>query len=231
MQKIGFIGAYDKIDCILYVAKILTELGKKVLVIDATHKQKAKYVVPAINPTKNYVTEFEKIDVAIGFKEIKTIEQYLGVNTLQGTYDIVIIDVDSPVMFQNFDLLHAQKNYFVTSFDAYDLKKGLEVISYIQEKIKMTKVFFSKNMLPEEEQYFDFLARNYKIEWDEFKIYFPMTIEDLSVIAENQRIEKIKFKRLSTAYKENLMFICEGICQDFKPVDIRKIVKNIEKGA
>ena len=73
MQKIGFIGAYDKIDCILYVAKILTELGKKVLVIDATHKQKAKYVVPAINPTKNYVTEFEKIDVAIGFKEIKTI--------------------------------------------------------------------------------------------------------------------------------------------------------------
>ena len=30
MKKIGFIGAYDKTDLILYVAKILTVLGKKV---------------------------------------------------------------------------------------------------------------------------------------------------------------------------------------------------------
>ena len=50
--KIGFIGAYDKTDLIIYIAKILTTLKKKVLVIDATTKQKARYVVPVINPTK-----------------------------------------------------------------------------------------------------------------------------------------------------------------------------------
>lgn len=231
MRKIGFIGSYDKIDCIIYVAKILTELGKKVLVVDATHKQKARYIVPTISSGKSYVTEFEKIDIAVGFKDFQLIEQYLGTNNIQTLYDIALIDVDSPVMFQNFGLYEAQKNYFVTSFDVYDLKRGLETLSYIQEPIKITKVFFSRNMLPEEEQYLDFLAKDYKIVWDEFKIYFPVTVEDLSVIAENQRIEKIKFKRLSTAYKENLMFICEEIEQEVRPADIRKIVKNIEKGA
>ena len=29
MKKIGFIGAYDKIDLVIYIAKILTVLGKK----------------------------------------------------------------------------------------------------------------------------------------------------------------------------------------------------------
>ena len=35
------------------------EKVKKVLVIDNTVTQKAKYIVPVINPTKAYVTEFE----------------------------------------------------------------------------------------------------------------------------------------------------------------------------
>ena len=56
MKKIGFIGSYDKIDMIINVAKILTTLDKKILVIDATVNQKAKYVVPTINPTTTYVT-------------------------------------------------------------------------------------------------------------------------------------------------------------------------------
>ena len=56
MIKIGFVGAYDKTDIILYIAKIISLIGKKVLVIDSTINQKAKYVVPVINPTKSYIT-------------------------------------------------------------------------------------------------------------------------------------------------------------------------------
>ena len=51
MKKVGFIGAYDKTDLIIYVAKILTALNKSVLIVDATTTQKSRYVVPAINPT------------------------------------------------------------------------------------------------------------------------------------------------------------------------------------
>ena len=49
MKKIGFIGVYDKTDMMLNLAKILTAMGKNVLVVDSTLNQKARYVVPNNN--------------------------------------------------------------------------------------------------------------------------------------------------------------------------------------
>ena len=65
MKKIGFIGAYDKSDLIIYIAKTLEMLDYNVLVVDSTLLQKTKYIVPSINPTKSYITNFENIDFAI----------------------------------------------------------------------------------------------------------------------------------------------------------------------
>lgn len=65
MKKIGFIGGFEKTDLVLYVAKILVETGNRVLVVDATIVQKARYIVPCISPTVNYITEYEGIDVAV----------------------------------------------------------------------------------------------------------------------------------------------------------------------
>ena len=77
MRKIGFIGAYDKTDMIINIAKILTVLKNRVIVIDSTINQKAKYVVPVINPTVTYITEFEEIDIAVGFRNVEKI-RYQG---------------------------------------------------------------------------------------------------------------------------------------------------------
>ena len=124
MKKIGFIGVYDKIDLMLYVAKILTVLEKKVLIIDATINQKARYIVPVISPTLKYVTEFEDIDIAVGFENTSEIKEYLGVpQDREMEYDIILIDCDNPAKFESFNINEAQKNYFVTSFDVYSLKK------------------------------------------------------------------------------------------------------------
>ena len=83
MKKIGFIGAYDKTDLILYVAKAAVEVGKTALVIDATVLQKARYIVPCIAPSKYYITEYEKIDVAVGFNNLDEIKKYLSVEELR----------------------------------------------------------------------------------------------------------------------------------------------------
>ncbi len=232
MVKIGFIGSYDKTDSIIYVAKILTMLGKKVLVIDTTVDQKARYVVPVINPTRSYVTEFEEIDIAVGFKEMQGIRQYLGLQDAENMeYDIVLIDADKTESIIEFDLRNADKNYFVTSFDLYSLKKGLEVLNTLPEPLEMTKMLFSKDMLKEEDEYLNFLSKDSKVKWSDYKIYFPITIEDLNVIAENQRVEKIKFKKLSDAYKSSLQFVTEEIAKDISANEVRKAIKNIEKGA
>ncbi len=123
MRKIGFVGAFDKTDLLLQIAKILTVMGIKTIVIDSTINQKAKYVVPVINPTTTYITEFEGFDVAVGFKNFDEMEQYLGLEETEGLeYDVALIDTDSSNVFSTFGMQDAYINYFITSFDLFSLK-------------------------------------------------------------------------------------------------------------
>ncbi len=231
MKKIGFIGAYDKTDLVIYIAKIIVGTGKRVLVIDATTTQKAKYIVPVIKPTTTYVTEFEGIDVAVGFQNYNQIKEYLGMPEHADLgYDMALIDTDDAKGIENFELTTAEHNYFVTSFDAYSIKKGLEALSGLTQIIKITKVLFSKTASQEEDDYLNYLSLGYKLEWEEERIYFPFELGDESVIAENQRVSKIKFKKLSTQYKEALMFIAERLVDESDYGEIKRIFKQLEKG-
>ena len=137
MRKIGFIGAYDKTDLILYLARILSASGKKILFIDSTITQKAKYVVPEISPVKSYVTNFENIDVAVGFEDYYGIKEYLGMPSHADMgYDYAFLDIDDAQKLENFQIDPGDVNYFVTSFDLYSLKRGLEVLGNLKEKLK-----------------------------------------------------------------------------------------------
>lgn len=230
MDKIGFIGSYDKTDFIVQIAKILTVLGKKVIVIDTSLIQKAKYIIPVINPTKAYVTEFEEIDVSVGFNTAEQINAYLGINNLESIYDVALIDIDSIKVFDSFDMYKASANYFVTSFDLYSLKRGLEVIAELKEKIKIKKVLFSRMVNVEDDEYLNFLSSNYNVIWDKDMIYFPLENGDQTAIIENQRVAKVKFKDLTSIYKESILLIVSEIVENTNLNFLRKILKNIEKG-
>ena len=231
MRRISFIGCYDKIDLILYIAKILVATDKKVLVIDSTINQKAKYIVPVIQPTKAYVTEFEEIDVAVAFHSYAEIKEYLGMPLhAELPYDIALLDIDSYTSLMNFGIDNSERNYFVTGFDLYTLKKGLEILSGLTEVINLTKVLFSKTATKEDDDYLNYLSLGYKIVWNEELIYFPFEVGDQSVIAENQRVSKIKFKKLSAQYKEALIYIVEQILNQDEYAKMKKIFKQLEKG-
>ena len=231
MKKVGFIGMYDKTDLILNIAKILTTMHKKVIVVDSTLTQKAKYVVPVINPTVTYITDFEDIEVAIGFKNETEIKGYLGITENEELpYDIMLIDVDDSVAIEEFDLMKASKNYFVTAFDLYSLKRGLELLSNLKEPMNLTKILFTREILKEDNDYLDFLSLGYKVMWNEYTIYFPIENGDWSVLAENQRVAKIKFKNLSAQYKDSLIYIAGEILNDTSENKIRRAIKIIERG-
>lgn len=230
MKRIGFIGVYDKTDMILYLAKILTIMGKKVILVDSTINQKAKYIVPTIDPTISYITSFEDIDVAVGFKNFEEIRKYVGTEK-DLPYDIALIDADVPERIQEFALETADKNYFVTSFDIYSLKKGVELLNNLKDKINLTKVYFTKEVLKEEDDYLNFLSSEANVEWDEERIYYPLENGDFSVITENQRVEKIKFRKLSAQYKDCLDIMAQEILGDKNDSNVRKAIKIIEKGA
>ena len=231
MKTIGFIGAYDKTDLIIYLARILTEMDKKVMVIDATTLQKAKYIVPSISPSKTYVTEFEGIDIAVGFFNYSSIKEYLGMpQHAVFEYDYIFLDIDSPEELEEFDVKSATQNYFVTGFDLYSLKRGLEILSGIKEPMPLTKILFSKNITQEEDEYLNYLSLGYKVIWDEERIYFPFEQGDQTVIAENQRVAKIKLKRLTQFYKESLMYLTEKMIEPNEINSLKKAFKQVEKG-
>ena len=229
MEKINFIGAYDKTDSIMYIAKILTEMKKKVIIVDATITQKTKYIIPTIDSRSEYIANYANIDFAIGFTNYNDIKTYLGMpQSAAFTYDYMLIDIDNSDLLNNFDVYSSKKTYFVTSFDLYALKKGVEVLKRLSLPVEITKVYFSNLMSQTEDDYFNYIATGCRVKWNQDKIYFPLLNEDLDVIKENQRLSKIRFKGLSNEYKTSLMEWTQDICGDSNGV--KKACRQIERG-
>ncbi len=139
-------------------------------------------------------------------------------------YDIILIDIDENKSFQEFDMTKANKNYFVTGFDSYSLKKGLEVIGKMDDKVLMKKILFSQEMLTEDDDYLNFLSFYYSVRWENEKIYFPYEAGDNSAIIENQRTARIRFRNLSEIYREGLALIVHDIIPEDKMSEIKKII-------
>lgn len=228
MKIVGFIGAFYKIDMILYVAKMLSITNKRVLIIDATTEQKSRYIVPTINPTKSYITTFQDIDIAIGFNDYDEIVKYLGKKELE--YDFILLDIDNHELFQNYGMVNAYKNYFVTSFDLYSIRKGLKILEQLNSPLNLTKIIFSRDILDEENQYLDYLSLGYKVSWNNYRIYFPLERGDQTAIIDNQRLSRISFKNLTSQYKEGLMYIAEELLGQSEVSNLTRALRNFEKG-
>jgi len=229
MKKYAFIGAYDKTDMLIYVAKILTLLGKKVILVDTTLLKKSRYIVPTMIEEKQYITTYEDIDVAIGFDSFDSIKQYQQKMLGQQTeYDIALLDIDRAIAYQKFGITEKDKHFFVTSFDVYNLKRGIQVLAHIQKSAKVTKVYYTKNMLAEEDEYLNYLAKDYKINWDKKDIvFFPFETQDLNAIFVNQRSGQIQMKGLSSIYIDSILYLAEHISGE-SGSKIRKVYKMIE---
>lgn len=230
MKKVGFIGGYDKTNLLLYIARILTLAEKRVLLVDASILQKTRYLIPTISPTTSYVTEFEGFDVAVGFKTMDDIMHYLGLDKQSSEYDVILVDIDTVEAAENFGIEEFDKNCFVTDFDLYSLKKGVEVLSVFKKPVKVIKILFSKNLIKEENEYLEYLALGYKAVWEKEILSFPIELANYSVMIENQIISRIKMKKLSDHYKNSLVFLVSMIFDgEITESKAKKIIKTIEK--
>ena len=132
---------------------------------------------------------------------------------------------------ESFNIQMADKNYFVTGLDVYTLRRGLEILSGLQERLDLTKVLFAKNLSYDEEEYFNFLSLGAKVNWSEETIYFPFEQGDAGVIIQNQMVQKIKFKKLTELYKGSLMYIASELLESQQEQnELRKVFKQLEKG-
>lgn len=226
MKKYAFIGGYDKTELLLFLAKIAVLASRKVLIVDATVPQKARYIVPVMNPTQKYITTFEDIDIAVGFYSFNEILEYTQGGNFN--YDMVLLDIDTPEAYFDFGIQPIDEHCFVTGFDLYSIKTGLETLQAIQTPTRVTKIYFTRDMLPEEDEYVMALSQSLKIIWNEDIIFFPFERGDRNVLNINQRFAKIKIKGLSKEYIDAVMFIAEENL-GLKDGEIRKAIRIMEK--
>lgn len=225
MKKVGFIGACDKTNLIVYVAKLLEIVGKRVIVVDTTKLQKMKYLVPSISPTKSYVTDFVDVDFAVGFSSINDLTDYLEIEEENLPYDYMLIDIDHDKMVESFGIENTKTNYFVTSFDMYSLQRGVEILKNFMEPMNLSKILCDYHIDKEDEDYLNYLSMDTKIGWNELSIYMPVTGYDKQIIEENQRLYRIRMKKLSPQYLEGIIYIVQDIIQDLNINKIKKMIK------
>lgn len=227
MEKVAFIGSYDKADMLICIAKILTLMKKKVIVIDTTALSKTRYIVPTMQSTKQYITTFENVDVAIGFESIDQIKAYSSLSKTDTLdYDYALIDIDSYRSYYYFGIKPETQKFFVTSFDLYNLRRGLQVFRKLAEPVAVKRVLFTKEMDPKEEQYLSFLSKKLPIKWDSDIVYFPFDTSDLNAIYSNQRSGRIQLKGLSSAYIDGIEYLVEVI-SGASQGEVKKAIKRL----
>ncbi len=206
MEQIGFIGAYDKKDLLLNIAAVLNYFGKKTLIVDATSIQRFRYVVPMVNntPSPTFVSEYNEIDVALGFMNLNGIAQYLGKNL---NYDYILIDTDNLQTLNSFMIPALKKVFFVTSYDEYDLQRGIEILRYIQSPVLMSKIVLSADITPEQDAKLDHLTENLNVKWKEEKVQFADETANRRVTLENQISKIIKLKNYTSTYRDSLEYV------------------------
>lgn len=224
MEQISFIGVCDKKDLLLNIAKVMSKLNKRVLIVDATIMQRLRYIIPRISSTPTYVSEYDGVDVAVGFVNLMGIANYLGRTTLD--YDYILIDIDNPQTLNTFMVQNSKINFFVTSYDEFELQRSLEILATIRGQIKLTKLIISSDINNKHDEYLNHLLEKFPIEWNNIKVIFPDTDSDRRAMLANQLLKQIVVNTYTSIYKDSLEYlvslILEGVIQQ---ADIRRIIR------
>lgn len=224
MEQIGFIGVNDKKDLLLNIAKIMTKLNKSVLIVDSTVLQRLRYIIPRVSSTPTYVSEYDGVDVAIGFMNLGQICAYLGTPTLN--YDYVLIDTDNPQTFNSFMVPNSKMSFFCTSYDEFELQRSLEILATLRTQVNLIKIIISSDLNNKHNEYLNHLLENYPVTWSKEVVEIADTDTDRNATLTNQLTKQINIKNYSSTYKDGIEYlislILEGVVSQ---ADIRKIIR------
>jgi hypothetical protein len=242
MKSIGFVSQMDCSGFLNCIARLVAQFGKKVIVIDATSQQRTRYTVPGMfsRNTEQYVNKHDNIDIAVGFNNILELKKW---HVTKGEdfndYDYVFINTDRQEMCEEFDLNNANSLFFATTYDRFELDKGVELLKYIcaskrnddtNAKVKINTIIVSTAINTVNSRRIDDLTSEMPIEQIGEKIELSYDEGDLSALIQNQYSNKIEFKNLSRQSKEGIAEAASRILEEPKE-KVLKAVKGVEKNS
>ena len=241
MKSIGFVGQMDNNGIVLCIARIIAAFGKKVMLIDATAAQRTRYTVPrpaGISRAEQFLTQYDSVQVAIGFSNILELKKHMLSNGEDfNDYEYVIINTDREEMCEEFDIKNANNIFFTSTFDKYDLNRGIELLKFVcatkrredtNARISVNKVLTYTELKTQDNELINTFTKEFAIDWIEPDITLSYDEGDLSAYIQNQYGNKIEFKNISKQTKDGIAEAVVRILEE--PKDrVQKAIKNVEK--
>ena len=206
MEQVGFIGAFDKKDIILNVGRTIAYCGKKTLIVDATSLQRLKYIVPSTQngTTPTYVSEYQGMDVALGFMNLMQVQNYLG---KQLDYDFILVDTDNAQTMNSFMVPRMKRVFFCTSYDIYDTKRGVELLKFVQTPLRITKLVLSPDLSAPQKALLNSLIKKIpNISWADEQVIIADEMADRRNTLENQLTNRLMMKKYTETYKAGIEY-------------------------
>jgi len=151
-------------------------------------------------------------------------------------FDYVIVVTDREEMCEEFDIKNANTLFFPTTFDRYDLQKGVELLKFVcatkrredtEAKLLVSKILSYTQVKTADNKYIDRLTDDVPVQWDK-EITLSYDEGDLSAYIQNQYSNKIELKNLNNQTKDGIIEIACRITGEEKD-RMKKAVKNVEK--
>lgn len=233
-EVIALAGYVNKTDFVINLAKAINYMGKTVLVIDGTVEERMKYTVPSLTvKEKEYVTQYDSIDFAVGFKNMHDVENYICKRELNiALYDYILLDIDNPAAFENFRSRGINKTYFFVEYSNISMSKNAEILKTmmiykpLDKKLELTRVMFKYYITRASEVYYENKLIGFAIEWNENS--YELNYEDQDRIAdiEAQHSGIIDIMKHTKMFINLVAEISADILKDVTSNEMKKEIKN-----
>lgn len=199
MKKLIFTGKSDKRDLLLYLCKLLSSQGQRVLLVDVTDFRKYRYSIGSRQP-RLPLMDFSGFDVSDGIPDLyhKT------------SYDYILYDVES--LFLEYEVWSdVSQIIWVTSFDRFEVESSAEWFRILLSRWPQLQ---QMDVLPVYIRTVDsFLTDEYimsfmdglELNWKSSPVWIPWNELDTVIQLENDYHHRLHIHRISRSYKYALI--------------------------
>ncbi|GGO07272.1 hypothetical protein [Saccharibacillus kuerlensis] len=221
MKKAVFIGDRDKTDLLFYLAKTISQAGKKVLIVDATAQKSYEFAYPALD-VPGEPQEYDGFEVWIPAGSLKA--------ELQTEYDLVLYDTDDS--YRLSELPESDFRFLMLGCELTSVRRAARLLDHFFAERPIAELCAFRRVLIEGarepgESYIMEQFEPFPIDWKEAFVYYPDE-RDLAVKIGNQYAGRLKMKGLSKEIKKAVHGIA-AVLLETDEREVRKLWKKAER--
>lgn len=211
MKSIQLVGSRDKSDFVLFLGHVLTNLDKRVLIVDGTQQSLYKHSYTRLIQDQT-LFDFQGVDILCGASNWTNIEEHLvkaGETAL--TYDVILIDMDTKEVIEQ-DWPEFTERFYIGDFDRAHQLLDVELLNRlfsITGSTELIRITFESNYRIDE-SYFEALL-NQEVKWLSMNYIFEPDEMSESLRLRMQHDQIIPYKNLNKQYKELLNEIVSSL--------------------